>query len=265
MIFRVYDSLRILALFLALILSACSPGTRILELETLRVLPHDPSASTQGLLLSEGVLYESTGGYGESRLRQVRLEDGRSLREVPLAADEFGEGLALVDDRLIQLTWREGVAHVYDKRSLRPIGAYRYQGEGWGLCDDGEMLWMSDGSAVLQRRNRENFRRIGHLEVRLKGRPQARLNELECVGPHLFANVFHRDQIVRIDKQTGQIDAIIDASALVRQEKRINAESGVLNGIAWIPGTERFLLTGKRWSSLFEVRFLDPHGDARGH
>lgn len=220
------------------------------------VLPHDPGAFTQGLLWSEGRLYESTGEYGESSLRKVDPATGRVEQEVSLASDQFGEGLALVDDRLIQLTWQNGVALVYDADSFEEIQRYSYQGEGWGLCYDGYRLYMSDGTASLSLRDRESFEEVGRLQVTLEGRPLGALNELECAEGWIYANVYQTDVIVRIAPHSGEVQAVIDAADLLSPEERPAA--GVLNGIAYRGDNSRFLLTGKYWPSIFEVDFTPP-------
>lgn len=231
-----------------------SPGEVLhLGVEVREVLPHDPGAFTQGLLWSEGRLYESTGQFGESSLRRVDPATGRVEKEVSLAPELFGEGLALVDDRLIQLTWHSGVAVVYDAESFEEIDRYSYPGEGWGLCYDGYRLYMSDGTASLSLRDRGSFEEVGRLEVTLEGRPLRALNELECAEGWIYANVYQTDAIVRIDPHSGEVRAVIDAADLLSPEERPAVD--VLNGIAYRSDKGRFLLTGKYWPSIFEVDF----------
>ena len=241
------------------ILAACQQDPVALEPVVQARYPHDPSAFTQGLVFADGRFYESTGLYGESTLREVIPESGEVIRSLPLEARYFGEGLALADDRLIQLTWRSGVAFVWDADTFELLDTFRYETEGWGLCFDGADLWMSDGSAVLVRRDPDTFAVRGRVEVTDRGEPLGLLNELECVGDHVYANVWQTDTIVRIDKETGRVAATIDASGLLGQEERaaLNAQA-VLNGIAWDPETERFWLTGKLWPAVFEVEFARP-------
>jgi glutamine cyclotransferase len=245
--------------------SACAeprdPGeTQTLESEVLRlgvqvreVLPHDPGAFTQGLLWGDGRLYESTGEYGKSSLRRVDPATGRIEKEVSLPPDLFGEGLALVDDRLIQLTWQGGVALVYDLESFEEIGRYSYQGEGWGLCYDGHRLYMSDGTASLSLRDSESFEEMDRLRVTLEGRPLGALNELECAEGWIYANVYQTDTIVRIDPRSGEVRAVVNAANLLSPKERPAAD--VLNGIAYRGDRSSFLLTGKYWPSMFEVDF----------
>jgi len=224
--------------------------------EPVLVLPHDREAFTQGLLFRAGRFYESTGRYGLSDLREVDPESGAVIRRRPLDARYFGEGLALVGERLIQLTYREGVAFVYDVDTFEEVGRFGYEGEGWGLCFDGSVLWMSDGSSSLQRRDPETFALLGRLEVRREGRPVPRLNELACAGGHVYANVWLTDELVRIDTRSGRVDAVIDASGLVPDDPLVRGDrDAVLNGVAHDPASGRWWLTGKLWPVLYEVRW----------
>ncbi len=225
-----------------------------LRVQVLAVLPHDPSAFTQGLLFHEGRLYESTGRYGSSSLREVERATGQVVRAVDLASNYFGEGLTLVGDRLIQPTWLEHVAFVYDRATFSPLGQFTYPTEGWGICYDGTQLVMSDGSNTLTLRDPGTFAVTRQIGVTLNGLPQAQLNELECVGDHVFANVWLTDTILRIDPRTGIVTAVIDASGLLSPGER--AGTDVLNGIAYDGSRRTFLITGKLWPKLFEVQFV---------
>ncbi len=226
--------------------------------EVLGVRPHDPAAYTQGLLLHNGSLYESAGLYGESTLREVNPETGEVIRSIPIAEEYFAEGLALVDDRLIQLTWKEGTAFVYDLATFEQVGTYTYEGEGWGLCYDGQYLYMSNGSAFITLRDPQTFEVIDRGLVTYQGQPVESLNELECVGDYLYANIYTLDYIVQIDKTNGNVVSLINAAGLLDAEQRAALQSGeVLNGIVYLPESETFLLTGKHWPSMFEVRFVE--------
>lgn len=240
-------------------LAACQQEPAALEPKVLARYPHDPGAFTQGLVYRDGRFFESTGLYGESTLREVIVETGEVLRSVPLENEYFGEGLADLGDRLIQLTWRSGRALVWDADTFERIGALAYETEGWGLCWDGEHLYMSDGSSTLFRRDPETFAVSRRIQVAEQGEPVARLNELECVGEHVYANVWRADEIVKIDKASGRVVATIDASELLTDEDRAGLSAdAVLNGIAYDPDTGRFWLTGKLWPVMFEVEFVAP-------
>lgn len=225
-----------------------------LRVEVLETLPHDPGAFTQGLVWHAGLLLESTGLPGRSSLREVEPKTGKVRRRVDLEERFFGEGLALVGDRLIQLTWQHGVALVYDHFRFAETKRFAYEGEGWGLCWDGRDLVMSDGSSRLFFRDPETFALRGSVEVRRAGHAVARLNELECVGDAVYANVWMSDEILVIDKAGGTVTAVIDASGLLSAPERARAD--VLNGIAHDPKSGDFYVTGKLWPKLFRVRFV---------
>jgi glutamine cyclotransferase len=225
-----------------------------LHVKVLATLPHDPTMYTEGLEIRGGVLYESSGLVGQSRVRATALSSTATLREATLPAPLFGEGLTVADTRLWQLTWTQGVAIERDPATLAQRRAVTYQGEGWGLCHDGHRLVMSDGSERLTFRNPVTFALSGQLEVRLDGEPVRQLNELECAGGVIWANVFQSDRILRINPSTGVVTGVVDASGLLRTQPQSSGD--VLNGIAAIPGTDEFLVTGKHWPSLFRVRFI---------
>ena len=230
-------------------------GVERLRVEVRRSLPHDPASFTQGLVIAGGELYESRGQYGESSLRRLDRRTGEVLAERPLAPELFGEGLAAVGDGLVQLTWREGVAIVWDRVSLAETGRFAYSGEGWGLCGDGRRLYQSDGSSTLTERDAAGFGVRRRIRVSLEGRPLDRLNELECAEGWIYANVWQSDSIVRIDAPSGEVRAVIDASGLLPD--RATSGASVLNGIAYREETATFLVTGKNWPKLFEVTFVE--------
>lgn len=225
--------------------------------EVLDRRPHDTRAYTQGLLWRDGVIYESTGAYGASSLRSWRWDDGSQTARVDLDGDLFGEGIALVpgaDERLIQLTWRRGVALVWTLEPFSELGRMRFAGEGWGLAYDGSELIMSDGTPILTFRDPETLTVRRRLRVTRSGMPVDDLNELEVVDDLLFANLFGSDEIAAVDMNSGSVVAVIDASGLLTAEEAEAAD--VLNGIAYRPDAGTFLLTGKYWPWVFEVRIL---------
>jgi glutamine cyclotransferase len=189
-------------------------------------------------------------------LREVDPHTGAVLRSITIDSRYFGEGIAVVDDRLIQLTWQEHTALVYNLSDFRQVGTFTYDTEGWGLCDDGTRLVMSDGTSQLYFRNRSTFELLGKVTVTKEGAPLDRLNELECVDGEVYANVWLTDTIVRIDPSTGNVNAVIDASGLLAADEAPGDEAAVLNGIAYDATAKTFLLTGKLWPRLFEVRFV---------
>ena len=187
------------------------------------------------------------------------IETGEPEVSIALADDIFAEGLELVDGRLIQLTWKAGLAFVYDLATLELVDTLEYAGEGWGLCGDGRILYMSDGTSHLSLRDMDTFELIYRGAVTLEGRlvPAQLLNELECVGDYVYANAWYTDYIFRIDKMTGEVTALIDASGLLTAAERAAlGQDAVLNGIAWNSERETFYVTGKKWDKLFEVVFV---------
>lgn len=225
-----------------------------LRAEVVETLPHDATAFTQGLELAGDTLYEGTGMEGESSVRAVDPATGEVLREVPLPDDLFGEGITVVGDTIWQLTWRDGVALRRDRETLAERDRVGYEGEGWGLCHDGERLVMSDGTAELTFRDPETFAETGRVEVRDGDDPVTQLNELECVDGQVYANVWHTDRIVRIDPETGLLTATVDLEGLLSESELADAD--VLNGIAAVADTDEFLVTGKYWPKMFRVRFV---------
>lgn len=218
--------------------------------------PHDPRAFTQGLFLGEGVLYESTGNYGASTMRIVDIASGSPALSVSLPAKHFGEGAALAPKGIVQLTWKEGIAHIWDPASLERRGQFRYRGEGWGLTSDGERFYMTDGSEVLQVRNLETFDLESTVTITFRGQPLTRVNELEYVNGRIWANVWQADEIIRFDPKSGAVDAFVSLRGLLPPQERQRAD--VLNGIAYDPAQDLFYITGKNWPRLFAVRLSPP-------
>ncbi len=250
----------LLAMLAALLVAAAVPApVSLLDYEVLTRRPHDTAAYTQGLLLDdEGRLFESTGLLGQSDLREVDPASGQVWRTVASPPDHFAEGLALVEDELIQLTWHAGQARRYDVDTFELVGTHEYEGEGWGLCFDGERLVMSDGSSRLTFRDPQTFAAMGTVDVTVDGVPVSRLNELECVDGSVWANVWLTDAIVRIDPTDGRVTGLLDLDGIIVPHPA-EAESGaVLNGIAYDPTAGTFLVTGKLWPELIEIRVSDP-------
>lgn len=224
------------------------------SVEVVRTLDHDPDLFTQGLQVVGSEIYESTGRYGSSQVQRRPLDGGGPTVTVPMATDEFGEGLAVTPDTLWTLTWQNGVAHNRDPQTLEVRSEVRHEGEGWGLCHDGAQLVMSDGSDELTFRDPVTFEPTGTVSVTAGGTPVGMLNELDCTDGSILANVWMTDEIVRIDPATGAVTAIYDASGL--EQPRPADRDGVLNGIAALPDSENVLVTGKLWTSVYEVRLL---------
>ncbi len=220
--------------------------------KVLNEFPHDPQAFTQGLIYHDGFLYESTGGWGASSLRQVELETGRVLRKIELPRPYFAEGLTLWGDRLIQLTWTSEVGFVYDLSSLKRVGSFPYAGEGWGLTHDGQHLIMSDGSNTLLRLDPATYGVLDRIHVFDRMNPVPMLNELEYVQGQIWANVFGHDRIARIDPLNGNLLSWIDLTGKFEARHGLS-RSAVLNGIAFAPDAGRIFVTGKLWPKLYEL------------
>lgn len=230
-----------------------------LSIEILNRVPHDPAAFTQGLVFdADGRLFESLGLLGQSSVREVDAATGDVLREQPLASDEFGEGLAIGPYGLVQLTWQNGVARRWSTDELEDQGTYAYSGEGWGLAFDGDVFLQSDGSTTIARRDGITFEEIARTEVTRDGMPVDELNELEWVDGVLYANVWHSDEIMRVDPTSGVVTGVIDLASLWTAPERTSEMT--LNGIAHRQGddVDRLWVTGKQWPEMFEVKVVSP-------
>jgi glutaminyl-peptide cyclotransferase len=220
--------------------------------EIVAEIPHDTAAFTQGLLWLDGKLYESTGLYGRSSLRELNPATGAILRIQSVSRQYFAEGLAQFRGELIQLTWKEGVALRYPIHRWDHAAHFSFRGEGWGLTTLGQNLWMSDGSDTLFRRNGA-FRITGKVPVKLAERPVYRLNELEGVANKILANIWYSDSLVIVDPNNGRVLAVVDASELVARSRR-RSRDDVLNGVAYDSRKKLFFITGKNWPLIFKVR-----------
>jgi glutaminyl-peptide cyclotransferase len=234
------------------------PVAAELGVQVLERLGHDPTAFTQGLEFHQGRLFESRGLYGRSALTEIDPVTGTVLRRTDLADEYFAEGITVVDERIIQITWQEERAFVYDIDTFAVVDEFTYDGEGWGICLDeagaGRRLIMSDGSDSLTFRDPETFEATGSVDVTLDGAPVEDLNELECVDGLVWANVWLTDSIVVIDPASGTVVSVVDARGLLTPAERAGAD--VLNGIARDHDTGRWLITGKLWPTMFVVDFV---------
>lgn len=257
----------------ALSLASCSPGKPgspsdagtpvasgpppVLKTQVVAVYPHDPGAFTEGLEFAGPELYESVGLYNRSELRVVDMKTGTVQRRVPLPSTQWAEGMTVVDSRIWQLTYREQVALTWDRATLRQEGQATYSGEGWGLCysHSARLLVMSNGSDRLTLRDPKTFAEQGSVQVTDPSLvAPVRLNELECVGNEVWAVVYPTPRLVRVDVSTGRVTAFAEASGLLTAEETRGVAD--LNGIAAVPGTDTFLITGKFWPKMFQVRLV---------
>lgn len=226
-----------------------------LRAQVLEALPHDPTAFTEGLEIAHGTLYESTGLLRRSTVSAIDMDNGK-VKAARLPAKDFGEGLTVTDSAMWQLTWRNHIAYERDPKTLKVRKTAKFSGEGWGICDqsDPDRLVMSNGSDTLTFRDPETFKPTGTVHVTSAGEPVENINELECVDNIVYANIWQTNTIVRIDVASGKVTGKIDASGLLTPAEAKHAD--VLNGIAAVPGSDAFFITGKLWPKLFRVRFV---------
>lgn len=217
--------------------------------------PHDREAFTQGLVYDRGALYEGTGLRGRSELRKIELPGGQVLRRLKLPGRFFGEGITIVNEKVIQLTWKSHIGFVYNKETFKLLHNFYFPTEGWGITHDGTQLIMSDGTSKLHFLDTSSFNVTGSIEVRDKGIPVADLNELEYIKDEIWANVWATDRIVRISPETGQVTGWIDLKGLLKEEGPTRPVD-VLNGIAYDEENERLFVTGKLWPTIFEIELF---------
>jgi len=215
--------------------------------------PHDPGAYTQGLVFQDGKLLESTGQVGHSSLRRVEIETGKLLQKVDVDPPYFAEGITLLKGKIYQLTWQHQVGFIYDAWTFEKIGEFHYQGEGWGLANDGQSLILSDGSNHIRFLDPANFEVRKTIAVVDDRVPVSELNELEYVQGEIYANIWHTDRIARIDPRTGSVVGWIDLTGILARGE-VSDEEAVLNGIAYDETNGRLFVTGKLWPKLFEIR-----------
>ncbi|MEF2144088.1 MAG: glutaminyl-peptide cyclotransferase [Desulfovibrionaceae bacterium] len=251
------------ALLLCTPAQAATPDAPLLPVRAVRALPHDTAAFTQGFLLHDGLFYESTGHYGESELREVQPETGAVLRSRNLDANLFGEGLALVGDNLLQLTWKSGRALLWDIQRFSAAGELRLGREAWGLAATRDQLFLSDGSAQIRMFAPGDLRPLGEFTVVDNARPVAQLNELEIVQDWLLANIWFEDKVAVVSlagQDQGKVVAWLDLSPL---RKLLLQEAGVANGLAWDEANKRLYVTGKNWDRVFELSVPGAPWEAR--
>lgn len=219
------------------------------------VYPHDRNAFTQGLEFRAGFLYEGTGLKGQSTLRKVKLETGQVLQQINLASEFFGEGITVVNQQIVQLTWQSQVGFLYDQSSFRQLKFFNYPGEGWGLANDGTQIYMSDGSAQIRCWDASSLQEKRRFTVRDNGHAISFLNELEYVGGEIYANIWQSERVARISPVDGKVLGWIDLSGLLTAKDR-EEPVDVLNGIAYDALGDRLFVTGKLWPKLFEIKIV---------
>jgi len=222
--------------------------------QIVHVYPHDRTAFTQGLEYRAGVLYEGTGLEGHSTVRRVKLETGEVLQRIAIAPELFGEGITVINQQILELTWKAQMGFVYEQGSFRRLRTFNYPGEGWGLTNDGTHIYMSDGSSQIRVWDASTIHETARLNVRDGSRPVLELNELEWVHGEIYANVWRTDRIARISPADGKVTGWIDLAGILPPADREGAD--VLNGIAYDSLGDRLFVTGKLWPKLFEIKVV---------
>ena len=250
-----YDGKKEVALQKVIVVNGSTP--KLYSYELLNTYPHDITSYTQGLEFYKGVLYESTGQYGESKLRALDYKNDAILNNVNLSRSYFGEGLTVLNDKIYQLTWKEGRGLIYDVNTFETLGSFNYgqSKEGWGLCNDGRQLYKTDGSENIWILNAETLEEEGFVQAYTNKGRLTNLNELEWVEGKIYANRFQKNGVAIINPINGAIEAVLDFKDL---KNKVTNHPGldVLNGMAYNPDTKTLFVTGKRWDKLFEVRII---------
>jgi glutaminyl-peptide cyclotransferase len=246
------------ALAIALVVSCGCAQSPEYTYKVVHAYPHDPTAFTQGLEYHDGFLYEGTGREGHSTLRRVALETGKVLQRIDLAPNYFGEGITVINGRVVQLTYKSQAGFVYDRANFRLLRNFTYSGEGWGLTNDGSTIYMSDGSAQIRFWDPQTLQERKRITVREGGRAIDNLNELEWVHGEIYANIWQTNRIARISPTDGHVIAWIDLTGLLTPEELAGVD--VLNGIAYDAAHDRLFVTGKLWPKLFEIKIAPKMG-----
>lgn len=223
----------------------------IYSYKVVQSFPHGTSDFTQGLFFADGVLYETTGRVGQSSLIRHDILGGVEPARRSLPGRVFGEGATAFGDRIISLTWRDGIGFIHDLETLTPTGQFELDGEGWGLTTDGDRLIVSDGTNVLTFLDPDTFEKTGSIAVTANGKPVPRLNELEYIDGEVWANIWQTDVIVRIDPASGIVSGFVNLAGLYADNH--DPRDNVLNGIAFEPESGRLFVTGKNWPEIHQI------------
>ena len=245
-----------LTVFLLLLITAVATAAfntdkvKELDYQVLTSYHHDPDAFTQGLEIYNDNLYEGTGLYGRSSLRKVKIKNGKILEKISLDKKYFGEGITILNSKIYQLSWKENIAFVYDL-NFNLIKTFDYQGEGWGLANNGQQLIMSNGSEYVYFRNPNTFKITKKEKIKVDNKVVKNLNELEYHNGFIYANIWQSDYILKINAENGKVEAYLDLTNILKTD--YNGKIGVLNGIAYDPKNNNFLITGKLWPKIYRI------------
>ncbi len=242
--------------FLLLVVMGVHAATPEYRAEVVKSYPHDPNAFTQGFEYHDGKFYEGTGLEGQSTVRIEDFATGKIIRKVDISKALFGEGITVIDGRVVEITWQSHIGFTYSKTDLKRIGEFHYHGEGWGLANDGHHVYFSDGTSEIRILNPATLKEIRRIKVHNGAKEVDMLNELECIRGELWANIWQTNLIARISPGNGTVLGWIDATGLLKPEDIANHPVDVLNGIAYDSVNNRIFLTGKLWPKVFEVRLV---------
>lgn len=235
---------------------------KVFDYKIINVYPHNTDAYTQGLEFHNGYLYESTGQNGASSLRKVELKTGKVLQKIDIPRNYFAEGMTILNDKIYQLTWREGVGFVYNLADFKQLTTFPYEKskEGWGLTHDNTKLIKTDGTEKIWFLNPVDQKEIGFIEAYTNEQSVSDLNELEYINGKVYANVYQKNIILILNPQNGAIEGIVDLNGLETEMKKTQnlvPQDEVLNGIAYDEITKRIFVTGKHWGKLFEIQIFE--------
>lgn len=248
--------LRCSALILAFVLTA--PAAPVSGFKVVAKYPHSTNNYTEGFFYLDGLFYEGTGLKGNSAVIVTQPETGKTLQQVLLPAEYFGEGIVAWGPNIYEWTWQSHVCFVYDRFSLRQLKQFTYTGEGWGMTHNATEIITSDGTDTLRFRNPATFAETHHIIVKDGAKTIDQLNELEYVKGEIYANVWHSDRIARISPRDGHVIGWMDLTGILPASERINDES-VLNGIGYDAQHDRLFVTGKQWPTIFEIKIAGRH------
>ncbi|MCM4154539.1 glutaminyl-peptide cyclotransferase [Gramella sp. AN32] len=235
---------------------------KIYTYEIINTYPHDVEAYTQGFEFHGDTLYESIGQYGKSKLRKVQLKDGKVLEEIKIDEQYFAEGLTILNDKLYQLTWKEGIGFIYNLNDFKKTGSFAYNQseEGWGLCNDGQKIYKSDGTEKIWILNPENMTETYYIQPTTNTSVKSKFNELEWIQGKIYANTYQFPSVAIINPKNGAIEGLINFKGLIDEignKSSLDTNNDVLNGIAYKPETDQIFVTGKRWDTVFEIRLIE--------
>ena len=231
---------------------------KLYTFEIINTYPHKKSSYTQGLEFYQDTLYEGTGQRGSSKLMKINHKTGETYDYVRLNDRFFGEGITVLNNQVYQLTWRSDIGFIYDPRTLKEKRSFSYgkSKEGWGICNDGDFLYKSDGTPKIWRLDPETLKEIDYIQPTTHDKITDELNELEWIKGKIYANMYQKDGVLIINPENGAVQGVIDFRKL-KEKVDIDSPESVLNGIAYKKSTDQIFVTGKNWDKLFEIKLIE--------